>query len=158
MIRRIELSEIEECLAVIHRSFETVAKEFGITQENCPTHTSFMKAERLYRQFNEGRLMYAYIEEQKIIGYFSLAQRSEHQYELTNLAVLPEYRHKGIGKAMISFAVNEARKRGCYKINLQIIEENTRLKTWYQALGFSHIGTQKYEHLPFTVGLMEICL
>jgi nucleoid-associated protein YejK len=59
MIRRIELSEIEECLAVIHRSFETVAKEFGITQENCPTHTSFMKAERLYKQFNEGRLMYA---------------------------------------------------------------------------------------------------
>ena len=34
-------SEIEECVNVTRTSFATVAKEFNITKENCPIHTSF---------------------------------------------------------------------------------------------------------------------
>ena len=40
-----------------------------------------------------------------------------------------------------------------------IIEENPtyeELKEWYEKIGFVHTGTQKFEHLPFTVGFMEI--
>ncbi len=158
MIRRIELAEIDKCLLVIQESFATVAKEFGITKLNCPNHTSFMKAEKLQKQFSEGCHMFAYIDNQKIVGYFSLTPDGNSRYELNNLAVLPEYRHKGYGKEMITFAIDEVQKLGCNIITIGIIEENTRLKNWYKDLGFKHTGTKKFEHLPFTVGFMEISL
>ena len=41
-IEKVTASELSECLEVIHQSFRTVAEEFGLTQENCPKHTSFM--------------------------------------------------------------------------------------------------------------------
>jgi len=44
---------------------------------------------------------------------------------------------------------------GGNKISIGIIEENTKLKDWYLKLGFTHISTRKFKHLPFTVGFME---
>jgi diamine N-acetyltransferase len=156
MIRKIDSSEIDECVSVIRKSFASVAKEFGITETNCPNHTSFMKAEKLQMQYDSGRLMFAYMDKKKIVGYFSLASNGDGNYELDNLAVLPEYRHKGYGEEMIAFAINKARELGSSKISIGIIEENTKLKNWYRDLGFIHIGTKIFEYFPFTVGFMEI--
>ena len=36
------------------------------------------------------------------------------------------------------------------------IIESSILKDWYTAYGFTHTGTQKFEHLPFAVGFMEL--
>ena len=41
-IAKVTVPELPECLEVIHQSFRTVAEEFGLTQENCPKHTSFI--------------------------------------------------------------------------------------------------------------------
>ena len=30
------------------------------------------------------------------------------------------------------------------------------LKAWYQSQGFIHTGTKTFDHLPFTVGFMEL--
>lgn len=156
MIRKIDASEIAECVSVIRKSFATVAKEFGITETNCPSHTSFIKAEKLQMQYDNGQLMFACTDNLKIVGYFSLASKGDGNYELDNLSVLPEYRHKGYGKEMIIFAVKKARDLGGGKISIGIIEENTQLKNWYCNFGFKHTGTRKFEQLPFTVGFMEI--
>ena len=44
---------------------------------------------------------------------------------------------------------------GGTKIKIGIIEENNILKKWYLNNGFAHIGTGKFDSLPFTVGFME---
>ncbi len=46
MFKKIEKEQLPDCLEVIHKSFATVAEELGLTKENCPTHTSFMKIEK----------------------------------------------------------------------------------------------------------------
>lgn len=155
MIRKIEKHEIDECANVIRISFGTVAKEFNLTRENCPTHTSFIESEKLYFQFEKGCPMFCYEKDDKIIGYFSLIPQSDGSIELDNLSVLPEYRHYGIGKEMVMFAAKTAKQMKAVKLKIGIIEENTQLKNWYIQLGFKHIGIQKFEHLPFTVGFME---
>lgn len=91
----------------------------------------------------------------KIIGYFSLIPQRDGNVELDNLSVLPEYRHYCIGAKMVNFAVETAKTMMAEKLKIGIIEENTRLKDWYTRLGFQHLGTKKFEHLPFTVGFME---
>lgn len=155
MIRKIKREEIEECVKVIRSSFSTVAEEFNITEKNCPTHTSFIKPEKLYFQFDKGCPMFALIKNEKIVGYFSLIPKRDGSAELDNLAVLPKYRHNGYGKEMLEYAFKTAKAMGFNKIQIGIIEENTLLKNWYTKNGFVHTGTQKFEHLPFTVGFME---
>ena len=38
----LQAADLPACLEVIRKSFATVAEEFGLTPENCPTHTSFV--------------------------------------------------------------------------------------------------------------------
>ena len=158
MIRRVRECDIERCLDVIHQSFETVAREFGLTTENCPGHTSFMRIERLNRQFAENGLMFCCELQGEIIGYFSLNDNGRGAFALENLAVLPEFRHRGIGGEMVQFAADFAADSGAPKIEIGIIDESATLKSWYQKLGFVQTGMQKFPHLPFTVGFMELAI
>ena len=154
-ILKVELSDLPECLEVIRQSFNTVAEEFGLTQENCPKHTSFMPLCFLETQMNWGWHMYALYEGKKIIGYMSLSKEGEDEFELHNLAILPQYRHKGYGKLLLTYAKETVIKMGGKAIRIGIIEESTILKNWYIANGFVHIGKKKFDHLPFTSGYLE---
>lgn len=156
MIREIGKNDMEECVDVIRKSFSTVAKEFGVTEETAPRFTAFATtAERLDWQLNgEHRLMYAYCENDIIIGYYSLALQENQECELNNLCVLPEYRHKKVGDRLLKNAFDRARNMGCKKMNIGIVEENQVLRKWYESYGFVHIGTQKFDFFPFTCGYM----
>ena len=155
MIYEVSEHELQACLDVIHQSFRTVADQFGLTKENCPKHTSFLPLSFLETQKNWGWNMYALYAGKKIIGYMSLSKESDGDYELHNLAVLPEYRHKGFGKLLLDYAKDVVKASGGKKIKVGIIEESTVLKNWYIANGFIHTGTKKFEHLPFTSGYLE---
>ena len=154
-IAKVKSSDLPECLEVIHQSFKTVAEGFGLTQENCPKHTSFITLSFLEAQMNWGWHMYALYAGKKIIGYMSLSKEGEDAFELHNLAVLPEYRHNGFGKLLLDHAKDVVRALGGKLIKIGIIEESDVLKKWYIANGFVHIGTKKYDHLLFTSGYLE---
>jgi diamine N-acetyltransferase len=157
-IRRIESNELSNCLDVIHKSFATVADKFGLTEDNCPAHTSFLKLEKLQNHFDWGWSMFGLYENEQIIGYFSLSKTAEQEYELHNLAVLPEFRHCGCGKMLLDYAKERVGEQGGNKIKIGIIDENTVLKNWYEVNGFVHTGAKRFEHLPFTAGFMECVL
>ena len=157
MIKAIDITDITECVNVIRESFLTVANEFGFNEENAPRFTAFATtAERLMWQLeNEHRPMYAYLDDGKIVGYYSLAAMEEHKCELNNLCVLPSYRHKGIGEKLLNHAFDMAKGLNCTKMHIGIVEENKVLKYWYEEMGFVHIGTEKFDFFPFTCGYME---
>lgn len=46
MIREITQNDIVQCVKVIRESFETVAKEFNITEENGSRFTAFVPNEK----------------------------------------------------------------------------------------------------------------
>lgn len=148
--------QLEICLDIIHKSFITVADDFNLTRDNCPSHTAFISLEKLKAQYLAGRAMFLYEKDGEKVGYFSL-KKNGNIAELDNLAVLPSYRHSGIGKEIIEFSKEYAREHlHAEKLTIGIIEENAVLKKWYENLEFIHTGTKKFQHLPFTVGFMEI--
>lgn len=157
MIRQIIENDIAECVEVIRESFLTVAGELGFTTENAPGFTAFsMTEDRLRKQLiEEKRPMFVFCEVDKIVGYYSLLLQENGQCELNNLAVLPEYRHKGIGEILLQNAFNVAKELNCIKVNIGIVEENQVLRKWYEEFGFTHTGTQKFDFFPFTCGYME---
>jgi len=146
---------LPECLNVIHQSFATVAADFGLTEENCPKHTSFIPISYLETQMKWGWLMFGLYTDERIIGYMSLSKEADKAYELHNLAILPEFRHLGFGTQLLDYAKETVKSLGGSKINIGIIEESTVLKNWYITNGFEHVGTKKFDHLPFTSGYLE---
>lgn len=90
----------------------------------------------------------------EIIGYMSLSKEGDDVFELHNLAVLPEYRHNGFGKRLLDHAREAVKSFNGKTIKIGIIEESTVLKNWCIANGFVHIGTNPFDHLPFTSGYL----
>lgn len=157
MIKEINRNDIVECVNIIKESFMTVADEFGFTVENAPRFTAFATTEeRLYWHLDgEHRPMYAFYDDGKIVGYYSLLLQENNECELNNLCVLPAYRHQGIGEKLLNNVDKVAQELGCNKINIGIVEENKVLRDWYESFGFVHTGTQKFDFFPFTCGYME---
>lgn len=150
--------ELEQCACVIHQGFKTVAQQFGLTAENCPTNAAFVQIERLEFEHKRGDFMYALYDEDRMCGFIQLENKGEGRFELHKIAVSPEFRHKGYGRELLLFAKQQAIRQGAKLLTIGIIEENTVLKNWYLKNGFVHTGTKKFEHLPFTVGFMEMSL
>lgn len=157
MIQKISKNEMPNCVQVICKSFMTVADEFGFTIENAPRFTAFATTEErlLYQLEKEKRLMFACYENGKMVGYYSLLKQDEKECELNNLCVLEEYRHKQIGEQLLKHAISEAKKMGCLQMNIGIVEENVKLRKWYEKHGAEHMGTEKYDFFPFACGYMK---
>lgn len=156
MIKAITEKEIPACVQVIRRSFQTVADTFGFTPENAPRFTAFAtdEARLLYFMQEQHRPMFGFFEADEPVGYYNLLPDAD-TCELGSLCVLPEYRHRGIGEMLLNDAVARAAGMGCRIMKLSIVEENSVLRQWYEAHGFVHTGTKRFDFFPFTCGYME---
>ena len=157
MIKEIQKNDLPACVQVIRESFQTVADDFGFTADNAPRFTAFATTvDRLEWHLNgEHRPMYAFFADGAVVGYYSLLLQENRECELNNLCVLPAYRHRGIGETLLQHAFWEAKKQGCAKMNLGIVEENQVLRRWYESFGFVHTGTRKFDFFPFTCGYLK---
>lgn len=157
MIKQVALNDITDCVNLIRESFGTVAEAFGLTPENASRFTAFSTNEErlLWHLEHEHRPMFAFYEKSVLAGYYSLQLKRDHVCELNNLCVAPAFRHNGIGKALLKHASSTARALGCSTMVIGIMEENRILRAWYEAFGFVHTGTKKFDFFPFTCGYME---
>ncbi|MDF2941441.1 MAG: hypothetical protein K0S01_299 [Herbinix sp.] len=155
-MKEMKENDLEVCAEVIRQGFLTVAMDFGLTEENCPTNGAFIKKERLLTEKEKGHFMYGMVSDNQIIGYMQLEKSTDELYFLQKLVVLPQYRHMGLGKNLLDYAVERVQEFGGRILSISMIEENTVLKDWYLAYGFHTTGTRKFEHLPFVVGFMEL--
>ena len=53
-----------------------------------------------------------------------------------DLAVLPEFRRRGVGRALLLAAERHARERGCCKLTLEVREDNVTARGLYAERGF----------------------
>ncbi len=159
MIKQIVKSDLLSCLEVFHRGYETVAIEFGLTEENCPDRgRACLPFEKLVFEFENGALMFGYFLENKIVGFLSLKLDENSICKLNDIIILPDYRQKGYGKELLEFCKNKAFELGANKIIIGMIDDNNKLKNWYIRNGFINVGYKKYDKVPFTVGFMECTL
>lgn len=55
---------------------------------------------------------------------------------LHKVAVLPEYRRRGLATDLVHHAIRSLRSAGCTKVNLQIRATNAEVRAFYEELGF----------------------
>ena len=146
--------DLKNSVEVIRDSFKTVALEFGLNKRNCPTHPSLTTLAKLLELKKKARLLGLFLSSVQV-GFVAIEKADDALYYMDKLAVLPEYRHKGYGRKLVEFVLDEVKKYKGEKVALGMIDESAVLKNWYRQLGFEEVGTKNFEHLPFTVCFME---
>ncbi len=154
-IRQIDIEHAACTAEVICLSFRTVANEFGLTPENCPTHPAFLTAARLRVQMADGLQLFGCYTSDALVGVIGIKKRTCCEFEIERLAVLPKYRHKHYGTRLMMFACELILRDGGETVHLSIIDENAVLKKWYQQQGFLVIEMKQFPQLPFTVCFMQ---
>lgn len=54
-----------------------------------------------------------------------------------DLAVLPKFQCRGVGKALMAAVEAEAQRRGCCKLTLEVLEHNQHARKLYESVGFA---------------------
>jgi GNAT superfamily N-acetyltransferase len=68
------------------------------------------------------------------LGFSTFAGRP--LLNIHDLAVLPEYRGLGVGQRLLEAVEEHARRWGCCKVTLEVLERNERAKRIYESVGF----------------------
>ena len=80
--------------------------------------------------------------DEKITAYCGVFIVSNEAY-INNIAVLQEYRNKGIATKILEEIINIANEKNCEFITLEVRESNISAINLYKKLGFEQLGMRK---------------
>ncbi len=72
-----------------------------------------------------------------LVVQYNLSHGGRPYGHIENVVIDEKYRGKGIGKALVDYLVEEARKGNCYKVILNCSEDNI---SFYKKCGFNQNG------------------
>lgn len=122
-------------------------KEEDIDQILEVEHASFAtpwSREAFYNEiYNNKFAVYIVLEEdQKIIGYVG-AWVVIDEAHITNVAILPSYRGKKLGEALLRKMMSVAKDMGARSMTLEVRVTNNVAQSLYRKLGFQNGGIRK---------------
>jgi ribosomal protein S18 acetylase RimI-like enzyme len=86
---------------------------------------------------------YVWEEDGRVVGNLTLIPftvRGTRNYLIANVAVHPDYRRRGIARALTAKAIEQSRQRGAPSAWLHVREDNPGAIRLYQTLGFEEIA------------------
>lgn len=83
-----------------------------------------------------------------------IIKESDRNFKIGRIAVKKEYRHKKVGRLLVENLISQAKNLGAKAI---LVEAQTRVKGFYEKLGFSVCGTEYFDgRIPHISMKMEI--
>jgi ribosomal-protein-alanine N-acetyltransferase len=76
-------------------------------------------------------------------GGFVLVRAAGGEAEVLTLAVAPETRRKGLGRALLAAAMARAAEAGARRMVLEVSEWNEAGRALYEGAGFSEVGRRR---------------
>ncbi len=98
--------------------------------------------EIFYQEIVGNRLAYYYVArlDDEIQGYIGAWILRSGEVHITNLAVHPHYRRKGIARCLLKFLYGLARQKECHTITLEVRRSNHIAIELYRQEGFQETG------------------
>ena len=81
-------------------------------------------------------------QEERLIGYAGMHLVLE-EGAVDNVAILPQYRGRGLGRALMQAFLQQAALRGCRRVTLEVRPSNTAARRLYASLGFAEEGLRR---------------
>lgn len=152
---KIITAEIEEHLHEIRELFKEYTESLGFDLSFQNFDKEFSELPGKYAT-PDGRLLLATYDE-KIAGCVGLRKFKDDICEMKRLYVRPEFRRKGIGKALSIAVINMAKEIGYKTMRLDTVPWMKEAITLYHSLGFIDIPAYRYNPIPGTI-YMELQL
>ncbi|HEY8935551.1 MAG TPA: GNAT family N-acetyltransferase [Cyclobacteriaceae bacterium] len=136
--------DISQINNLINNAYRGEASKKGWTNENGIIEGNRMNETEVRRMFEspKGTLIKYVNENNAIIGCCYL-EMQDHELYLGTLTVSPEIQAQGIGKAMLNFADEYAKKHQCTAIVMTVVSGRTELMNWYIRHGYQLTGKSK---------------
>ena len=126
IIEKMTSAHIEEIAKLEKECFSTPWSEDGLKSE---------------LDNNFARFFVAFSEE-KIAGYIGSHNVLGEVY-ITNVAVFPEFRRNGVGKALVEFLVNDMKAENAEFVTLEVRKSNQNAISLYEKCGFEKVGERR---------------
>lgn len=93
------------------------------------------------------------VEGNRVVGFLVARTLAADEHEILNLAVAPDFRRKGVARALLDSAL--AGFRGA--VFLEVRESNETAKKFYKSLGFKELSKREkyYDSPPETAIVMK---
>lgn len=91
---------------------------------------------------NENAYFYVLLYNNRVVAYGGMHIAVDECY-IANIAVLPDFRKNGFGKAVTAHLIKKAEKLGCEFISLEVRPSNMPAVSMYNTLGFEEVGKRK---------------
>lgn len=125
LIRTMEASDVSRVAEIERACFSVPWTEKMLSEE--------LSAERsVYRVAEENGDVVGYM------GFYRVADEGN----ITNIAVLPEHRRKGIAHALLSSFVTMAKEEGLAFLTLEVRKSNEAAIRLYESFGFEKVGVR----------------
>lgn len=141
VLRRAERADLRRLLELL------AADQLGATRESAddlaPYEAAFAAIDA-----DPAQLLVVAVADGAVVGTFQLtfipglARRGTLRAQIEAVRVAAEHRGRGLGAAMMRWAMNEARSRGCALVQLTSDRTRDDARRFYERLGFvaSHTG------------------
>ena len=140
---------------IIRVSNKDVASQFQLNKRNASKHPSFCRTEWVKEGMDRGETYFLCYIEKIMVGCVAFEHTEQDVMYLNRLAVLPGYRKKGCGRALVQHILSIGSQNKINRVSVGIIEKHHLLKQWYVSLGFTEKNVVKFDHLPFDVLYLE---
>lgn len=85
---------------------------------------------------NKDNLFFVALDEHEVVGTV-MAGYDGHRGWIYSIAVHPDHQKRGIGSNLLSFTQGKLETLGCLKVNLQIMDGNEAVQSFYLSNGYS---------------------
>jgi len=144
--RRSDLRSIQD---VAWNTWADAYGQFIPEEDRRDFHTSYYALDKLQILFDsrivEGCVALA---DDQIVGYSKTHwNEARAEFYITSLYVLPEFQKLSLGKKMLEYGIEAAKKHKADRVWLGVMVDNKAAIEWYGRQGFVFI-----ENRPFTIG------
>jgi [ribosomal protein S18]-alanine N-acetyltransferase len=126
-IERMRSADLEEVLAIERTSFSM----------------PWSRGAFLY-ELEQNRVARCYVvrEDGRLIGYICLWEVAD-EVHITNVAVHPDLRRRGVGRSLLSAVLDDARQRKLRLVVLEVRPSNVEALGLYESFGFRVVGRRR---------------
>ncbi|MBI2873950.1 MAG: ribosomal protein S18-alanine N-acetyltransferase [Firmicutes bacterium] len=126
-IRKLSIRDIDDIMAIERVSFPTPWSRHAFVSE---------LSQNPYAEY------YGAVQDGRLIGYGGMWLILDEAH-VTNIAVLPQYRRRGVGEVLLKVLMEKAGLKGADWITLEVRESNLGAQRLYQKHGFSQKGLRR---------------
>lgn len=119
---------------------ESHFEEIARLEEIC--FSSPWSKDALLESFNMGTKFFVAQKDNRVLGYLGIKPVLDEGY-ITNVAVFPEFRGQGLGKALVKKVLEYAEENNFSFVTLEVRKSNERAISLYTSFGFKLEGERK---------------